>query len=88
MKSPRHRITPRTYSALVQRGGRVALPPDLSDFRLSQRVYFFVRDQEVGFRTKPKGLVRGRLLSRRIRRTVRTLAAFGPRTRDASRAVA
>lgn len=84
MKYPRRRATPRTYSALIQRGGRVAL----SIFRLGQRVYFFVRDQEVGFRTKPKGLVRGCVLSSRIRRTVRTLAAFGPRTRDAARAAA
>lgn len=60
MKSPRLPPTHRTYSALVQRGGRVALPPDLSTFRLGQRVfYFFVRGREVGFRTKPKGLVRG-----------------------------
>ncbi|UDF35516.1 UNVERIFIED_ORG: hypothetical protein LHJ69_23715 [Shinella sp. XGS7] len=88
MKSPRHRITPRTYSALVQRGGCVALPPDLSTFRLGQRVYFHVRGKEIAFQAKPKRAVRGRLLSNRIRRTVRTLAAFGPRTRDASRAAA
>jgi hypothetical protein len=88
MKSPRRPATPRTYSALIQRGGRVALPPDLSAFRLGQRVYFHVRGHEIAFQAKPKRAVRGRLLSSRIRRTVRTLAVFGPRTRDAARAAA
>lgn len=88
MTSPRRPATPRTFSALIQRGGRVALPPDLPTFRLGQRVYFHVLGHEIAVQAKPKRAVRGRLLSSRIRRTVRTLAVFGPRARDASRAVA
>lgn len=87
MKSSRRLATPRVYSSFVQRGGRVALPPELSTFRLGQRVYFYRRGDEIGFQIKPKGMVRGRLLSSRIRRTTRTLAAFGPRSRNAARAL-
>lgn len=88
MKSSRHTTKPRAYASLVQRGGRVALPPDLSTFRLGQRVYFHVQGREITFQAKPKRVVRGRILSSRIRRTVRTLAAFGPRSRDAIRVTA
>jgi hypothetical protein len=75
----------RSYSSLVQRGGRITLPPEIASFRLGQRVYFYARDGQVGFQARPKRAVRGRLLSSRIRRGIRSLAAYGPRTRAAIR---
>jgi hypothetical protein len=84
MKPSRRRTARRIYSGIVQKGRRIALPPDLSTFRLGQRVYFHVCGHEIGFQAKPKCAVRGRLLSSRIRRAVRTLAVYGPRTRDMS----
>jgi hypothetical protein len=80
------RSAPRIYSGVVQKGGRVALPSDLANFRLGQRVYFHIRGHEIGFQIKPRRAVRGRLLSCRIRRAVRSLAAYGPRAREAARA--
>lgn len=81
MKSPRHSTDSRRYSALVQRGGRIALPPDIAAFHVGQRVYFHARDGQISFQARPEGTVRGRLLSSRIRRAIRSLAAYGPRTR-------
>lgn len=85
MNSSLRRKARRIYSGIIQKGGRIALPPDLSTFRLGQRVYFHVCGQDIGFQVKPKRIVRGRLLSSRVRRIVRTLAIYGPRARDASR---
>lgn len=82
MKSPSYPTKDRTYSSLVRRGGRITLPREIDSFRLGQRVYFYARDGQVGFQARPKGTVRGRLLSSRIRRAIRSLVAYGPRTRE------
>jgi hypothetical protein len=81
MKSPRRSTGSRHYSALIRRGGRIALPPEIATFHVGQRVYFFALDGQIRFQARPKGTVRGRLLSSRIRRAIRSLAAYGPRTR-------
>jgi hypothetical protein len=81
MKSSRHPTTSRRYSAVIQRGGRVALPPDITSFHLGQRVYFYARDGQIGFQLRPKSTVRGRFFSSRVRRVTRSLAAHGPRVR-------
>jgi hypothetical protein len=81
MKSTRPYSIKSRYSAFVQRGGRIALPPDTPDLHLGQRIYFFAQDGQIGFMTRPKGRVHGRLLSARVRRSVRSLAIYGPRTR-------
>ncbi len=81
MRSPRHPPPPKRYSTVIQRGGRVALPPDTTSFHLGQRVYFYARDGQIGFQPRPKGTVRGRYLSSRIRRVTRSFAARGPRVR-------
>ena len=85
MKSARRQIDSLPYSGLIRKGGRVALPPALSFFQLGQRIYFYIKGAEVGFQTRPKGIVRGHLLSSRIRRMVTTFSSYGPRTRNASR---
>lgn len=82
MKAVRHPTKPRTYSSLVQRGGRITLPPDVATFRLGQRIHFYARDGQVGFQARPKRAVGGKLLSSRLRRATRTLASYGPRTRS------
>jgi hypothetical protein len=82
MKSARHLTAPRTYSSRVHRSGRITLPPEMASFRLGQRVYFYSRDGQVGFQARPKRTVGGKLLSSRIRRAIRTLATYGPRTRN------
>lgn len=65
---------------IVRKNGRIALPPDFSKFRLGQRVYFHLQKEGVVFAATPKRTFNGRLLSSRIRRGLRTLAMYGPRT--------
>jgi hypothetical protein len=67
------------HVCILRKGGKVALPPGVSDFKLGQRVYFHLREDGVAFAATPKRAFRGRLLSSRIRRAVRTLAVYGPR---------
>jgi len=71
------------YRGIVRRG-QVVLPPGFSTFRLGERVYFHLRGHEIVVQKTPKRAVSGRLLSSRIRRGVRTLAAYGPRSLDVS----
>ena len=71
--------------SIVKRGGKVALPPHLDGLRLGQRVYFHLTSQGLVFGAKPKRVTKGRLLSSRLRRAIRPIAAYGPRTRDAHR---
>jgi hypothetical protein len=52
---------------IIRRGGRIALPPDWSIFKLGQRVYFHWNGRKVAFASKPTRAIRGRLISRRIR---------------------
>lgn len=81
MKFPSHPTKNLSYSSVVRPGGRITLPTEIASFRLGQRVYFYARDGQVSFQARPKRTVRGRLLSSRIRRGTRSLAAYGPRTR-------
>ena len=67
--------------SVVRRDGRIVLPPNLATFRLGQRVYFHRDGLEIVFSSKPKRATRGRLLSSRIRRGVRTLRLYGPRAK-------
>lgn len=67
------------YFGIVRKDGRVDIPPGVSTFSLGQRVYFHIRNEGVVFAAKPKRAFRGRLLSSRIRRAMRTLAMYGPR---------
>lgn len=85
MTTHSHRRAPLTYSGLVRKGGRVALPPTLFEFSLGQRIYFYVKGSEIGFQATPRRVIRGRLLSSRVCRVVRTLTTYGPRARDANR---
>lgn len=75
----------QVYSGVVRKGGHIALPPEISAFRVGQRVYFYVKGRAAVFQTKPSRATNGRLISSRIRRAVYSLAAFGPRTRHARR---
>ena len=64
---------------IVRRDGSIVLPPCVRTFKLGQRVYFYVGKEGVVFRAQPKGIFRGRMLSSRIRRGLRSLASYGPR---------
>lgn len=67
------------HFGIIQKNGRVVLPPDFTQFRLGQRVYFHLRSDGVAIASTPKRIFGGRLLSCRIRRGLRTLAMYGPR---------
>lgn len=62
------------------------MPPELEDFHLGQRIYFHVTTRGVVFGSKPTRTVNGRLPSCRVRRAIRSIATYGPRTRDRSTA--
>lgn len=63
---------------VVRKGGRVALPLGIRGFRLGQRVYFHSDCRGLLMLEKPKRCFKGRLLSTRICRSVRSLAMYGP----------
>lgn len=69
-----------TWKSHVRKFGRIDLPPAVSDFRLGQRIYFHATHQGVVIRIRPTRTVNGRLLSSRIRRGLRSIAAYGLRT--------
>jgi hypothetical protein len=79
MKVTCKQIKEQRHVCIVRKGGKVALPLCVSSFKLGQRVYFHLREDGVAFAATPKRAFRGRLLSSRIRRAVRTLAMYGPR---------
>lgn len=68
-------------SVILRKGGKVVLPPLFSTFSLGQRVYFHIGKEGVTFRAQPKRSYRGRLLSSRVRRGIRSLALYGPRAK-------
>jgi len=68
----------RPYS-ILRKGGRVTFPPDFTDLKLGQRVFFHVDERGVVMATRPKRSHRGRLLSSRVRRGIRSLVSYGPR---------
>lgn len=79
----RQRTKSLSEQSIVKRGGKIALPPHLKGLRLGQRVYFHLTSHGVEFGVKPKRVTKGRFLSSRLRRAIRTIAAYGPRARDA-----
>jgi hypothetical protein len=66
-------------TSLVKRGRVVTLPPSMATYQLGQRLYFCKTTKGILMTVVPKRTWNGRLLSTRVRRAVRTLAAFGPR---------
>lgn len=79
MKSIRKRVKEPNQFGIIRKNGRVDLPPDLSIFKIGQRVYFHLRKSEVVIAASPRRNFNGRLLSCRIRRGLRSLAMYGPR---------
>lgn len=84
---PRGRQASPAYRSILKKGHVVTLPPELETFRLGQRVYFHADARGVIIQAKPRRVTGGRLLSSRVRRGIRTLAAFGPRASGARRRV-
>lgn len=67
--------------SLVRSNGRVDLPADFSTYKLGQRVYFYLnKTGQLSFGPAPKRCHQGRLLSCRIKRGLRSLAMYGPRS--------
>jgi len=66
-------------TSIVRRGRVVTLPPSMATYQLGQRLYFCKTTKGILMTVVPKRTWNGRLLSTRVRRAVRTLAAFGPR---------
>lgn len=86
MRSRAHQTSP-SYPSILKKGHVVTLPPEIETFRLGQRVYFHADARGIVIQAKPRRVTAGRLLSSRIRRAIRTLAAFGPRALGARRRV-
>lgn len=84
---PRGRQASPAYRSILKKGHVVTLPPELETFRLGQRVYFHAEARGILIQAKPRRVTGGRLLSSRVRRGIRTLAAFGPRASGARRRV-
>lgn len=80
MKSTRQ-LRKRSPFSIVGRNGLVTLPPGMATFQLGQRVFFHADGQRIEVLGRPRGLVGGRIMSARIRRSVRTLEKYGPRSR-------
>jgi len=78
MAKPKKRQGP-SETSLVKRGRVVTLPPSMATYQLGQRLYFCKSTKGILMTVVPKRTWNGRLLSMRVRRAVRTLAAFGPR---------
>lgn len=74
------RLRTSTWTSKVRKGGRIDLPPDVPDFHLGQRIYFHVTHLGAVFGVRPTRTENGRLLSSRVRRGLRSIAAYGPRT--------
>jgi len=66
-------------TSIVKRDRVVTLPPSMATYQLGQRLYFCKTTKGILMTVMPKRTWNGRLLSTRVRRAVRTLAAFGPR---------
>ena len=79
LRSPIHSKV--LYTTTMVRGDKVHLPPQLSGFKVGQRVFFAMRDGEIRIHPKPVRVVGGRLLSSRVRHAVRSHAMWGPRKR-------
>ena len=84
---PQGRQASPAYRSIMKKGHVVTLPPELETFRLGQRVYFHADARGILTQAKPRRVTGGRLLSSRVRRGIRTLAAFGPRASGARRRV-
>lgn len=74
-KTPPSRIG---YS-VVRHDGRIALPVQIQDFEIGQRVFFHVLGNSVAITARPQRSFRGRFLSCRVRRVVRSFSIYGPR---------
>ena len=68
LRSPIHSKV--SYTTTMVRGDKVHLPPQLSGFKVGQRVFFAMRDGEIRIHPKPVRVVGGRLLSSRVRHAV------------------
>lgn len=77
MNSPKRIATGTTK---VRKAGRIDLPPDVLDFHLGQRIYIHFKHLGAVFGVRPTRTENGRLLSCRLRRVLRSIAAYGPRT--------
>lgn len=68
-------------SSVINRRGIIALPTTMPSARLGKKLYFSISKAGVLISTKPKLWGKGRYASTRIKRCVRSLAAYGPRSR-------
>ena len=74
--------TDRGEIRILRKGGLVALPLSIRGFRLGQRVYFHAYSKWGAMLKIPRRCHKGRFLSTRVRRSVRSLATYGPRALD------
>lgn len=69
----------RTGYSIVRPDGGIVLPVQIQDFEIGQRVFFHVRGNSVAITARPQRSIRGRFLSCRVRRAVRSFSIYGPR---------
>lgn len=64
---------------MVRPDGAIVLPIQIQDFEIGQRVFFHVRGNSIAITARPQRSIRGRFLSCRVRRAVRSFSIYGPR---------
>lgn len=56
------------YSQILELGGKVSWPKVLTDWKIGQRVFLFIRDGSIAVTSLPSRAMNGRIFSTRIRR--------------------
>lgn len=70
--------------SIVDPDGGIVLSAQIQDFEIGQRVFFHIRGNSVAITARPQHAIRGRFLSCRIRRAVRSFSIYGPRATQSS----
>lgn len=70
--------------SIIDPDGRIVLPVQIQDFEVGQRVFFHIRGNGVVITARPQQAIRGRFLSCRVRRAVRSFSTYGPRATQSS----
>jgi hypothetical protein len=70
----------RQHRAVITNKQSIALPTSIDLFNIGQKVYFTSKDGSVVISAKPKLTAKGRYVSRRVKRAIRSLHLYGPRS--------
>ena len=73
------------HRAVITKRHSIALPPSIDLFEIGQKVYFTSKAGSVVISAKPKLTAKGRYVSRRVKRAIRSLHLYGPRSHNHER---